>query len=69
MHITLNGEQRELARPMTISSLLKELGVDTRRVAVEVNRRILKRTEFDEVSVREGDQLEVVHFVGGGVER
>ena len=43
MHITINGQRRELAEPMTVSSLLKELRIDTRRVAVELNRGILKR--------------------------
>jgi thiamine biosynthesis protein ThiS len=66
MHVTVNGERRELAGPMTVSSLLKELRIDSRRVAVELNRRILKRGEFDDVEVSDGDELEVVHFVGGG---
>jgi thiamine biosynthesis protein ThiS len=67
MHITINGERRELAGgPMSIKDLLEELGLDARRVAVEINRRILKRAEFDKVIVSEGDELEVVHFVGGG---
>ncbi len=66
MHITINGERRELSGPMTVSSLLKQLRIDGRRVAVELNRRILKRDEFDDAAVSDGDELEVVHFVGGG---
>ncbi len=66
MQIIINGEHRELSGPMSVRSLLEELGVDDRRVAVEVNGAILKRAEFDETSVNDGDQLEVVHFVGGG---
>lgn len=66
MHIVINGERRELGSPVSIRELLEELEVDARRVAVELNRRILKRTEFDQVKVSEGDELEVVHFVGGG---
>ncbi len=50
----------------TLVKNLKELGLDTRRVATELNRRILKRAELSEITVTEGDSLEVVHFVGGG---
>ena len=66
MHIIINGERRELEGPMTVQILLEHLELDSRRVAVEINRRILKRAEFETVSVSEGDQLEVVHFIGGG---
>ena len=64
--ITINGERLELPGSTTDEALLKELGLETRRVAVELNRRILKRAEPSKVSVTEGDSLEVVHFVGGG---
>ena len=66
MQIILNSERHELRRPMTVKELLDELELDDRRVAVEINRRILKKSEFEQVSVSEGDNLEVVHFVGGG---
>ena len=66
MQIILNSERHELRRPMTVKEVLDELELDHRRVAVEINRRILKKSEFEQVSVSEGDNLEVVHFVGGG---
>ena len=66
MQVTINGERRELAGPTTVGSLLKELKIDDRRVAVEHNRRILKRAELEEATLSDGDELEVVHFVGGG---
>ncbi len=66
MQISINGEQRELTEPMTIGALLNELGLDGQRVAVELNRCILKRKEFNKVTVSKGDRLEIVHFVGGG---
>jgi thiamine biosynthesis protein ThiS len=66
MRITINGESREIAAPLTVAGLVVELGLDPRRVAVELNRRIVKRAEFDAVRLAEGDLLEVVHFVGGG---
>jgi thiamine biosynthesis protein ThiS len=64
--ITLNGDRKELAGPVTVSSLLAQLDIDPRRVAVEHNLVVLKRTTFDTTTVREGDQVEIVNFVGGG---
>jgi thiamine biosynthesis protein ThiS len=64
--ITLNGESRELAGPLTVSGLLAHLKIDPRRVAVEHNLVVLKRASFDRVEVRDGDQVEIVNFVGGG---
>jgi thiamine biosynthesis protein ThiS len=51
---------------MSIQKLLEELGLDAARVAVEWNRRILRRAELGSAVVRDGDELEVVTFVGGG---
>jgi len=64
--ITLNGEPFELSGPLTITELLSRLEIDARRVAVEHNVTVLKRTAFDETVVREGDEVEIVNFVGGG---
>ena len=64
--IILNGEPYELAAPVTVSALLAQLEIDARRVAVEHNLDVLKREAFDRTEVREGDQIEIVNFVGGG---
>ena len=66
MKIVLNGDPFELAGPRTVSALLTELDIDARRVAVEHNLIVLKRSLFDTTDVREGDQVEIVNFVGGG---
>ena len=66
MIITLNGDRIELSGPLTITELLSHLEIDARRVAVEHNVIVLKRSVFDETVVREGDQVEIVNFVGGG---
>ena len=66
MKIILNGESHELAEPVTIAELLSQLGVQTRRVAVEVNLEILPQPEHPSHVLQEGDQLEVVTLVGGG---
>ena len=62
----LNGDPFELAGPRTISVLLGDLEIDARRVAVEHNLIVLKRAAFDTTEVRDGDQVEIVNFVGGG---
>ena len=66
VNITLNGDPFELAGPLTVGELLARLDVDGRRVAVEHNLLVLKRASFDSTQVREGDQIEIVNFVGGG---
>jgi len=66
MIISLNGDPHELAGPLTVTELLQQLEIDARRVAVEHNLVVLKRATFDTVIVREGDQVEIVNFVGGG---
>lgn len=67
MKLRVNGEERSLGGPtLTVVELLAELGLGGRRVAVEVNRRIVPRTRHAEASLSEGDQVEIVEFVGGG---
>lgn len=66
MLITLNGEPCDLAAPVTVTELLIQLKIDPRRVAVEHNLVVLKRAMFDTAVVGEGDQVEIVNFVGGG---
>ena len=66
MQIRLNGQAHDLPDHVTIHALLDTLGIEAERVAVEVNRRILTRSEFTVVTVEDGDEVEVVTFVGGG---
>jgi thiamine biosynthesis protein ThiS len=64
--INLNGDRFEVASPVTITQLLAQLEIDARRVAVEHNLVVLKRDAFERTTVREGDEIEIVNFVGGG---
>ncbi len=66
LRITLNGDAHEVAGPLTVTALLDQLGIDARRVAVEHNLVVLKRDAFPATMVREGDEIEIVNFVGGG---
>ncbi|RJP64314.1 MAG: sulfur carrier protein ThiS [Candidatus Abyssobacteria bacterium SURF_17] len=66
MRIRLNGEPYESPDTITVAELLKRLGIEGVRVAVELNADILPKEEYATKLLREGDQLEIVHFVGGG---
>ena len=66
MFITVNGEPHELTQPLTLAELLATLAIDPRRVAVEHNLEIIRRYAFANTTVREGDRIEIVNFVGGG---
>ncbi len=64
--IVVNGESRPTPEGQTIAELLGELGLDPRQVAVECNREIVPRAMHGQAVLCDGDQLEVVTFVGGG---
>ncbi|MBA1273699.1 sulfur carrier protein ThiS [Stutzerimonas azotifigens] len=66
MRIQLNGEPFELARGQTVADLLQHLELTGRRVAVELNQDIVPRSLHAETPLSEGDQVEVVHAIGGG---
>jgi thiamine biosynthesis protein ThiS len=66
VNIKLNGDPFELPGPSTVGGLLAQLDIDARRVAVEHNLVVLKRTAFDTTEIHDGDQIEIVNFVGGG---
>lgn len=66
MTIRLNGEPFEIAGPLTISALLAELKIDSRIVAVEHNVVVVKKQQYETTMIGEGDEVEIVRFVGGG---
>jgi len=66
MKLLINGEDREFNSPLSLSSLVEQLGMKSDRVAIELNRDIVARERWAETNLAEGDRLEIVHFVGGG---
>ena len=64
--IEVNGENREIEDGQSVADLLGDLELDGRLVVVEVNRQIVRRNEIEDVPLRAGDRVEIVHFVGGG---
>ena len=66
IEITVNGEPQTAPNGQTILGLLQQLELDPARVAVELDRRIVKQPSWQETILRAGSQLEIVQFVGGG---
>jgi sulfur carrier protein len=67
MNITVNGEQAEVKDAMTVSELLTDQNVKMpEMVSVELNGKILKRSEFDSSTLSDGDSIEFLYFMGGG---
>ena len=66
MTLQINGETREFADGLTLAALIAELGSKPDRVAVELNLQIVSRDQWQDTILRNGDRLEIVHFVGGG---
>ena len=69
MKLQINGENREFGSSpalFTLSALVETLGMKADRVAIELNRDIVPRDRWEETILKDGDRLEVVHFVGGG---
>ncbi|MGB5715785.1 MAG: sulfur carrier protein ThiS [Gammaproteobacteria bacterium] len=66
MHIILNGDQREFPDSLSASQLLQDLGLTGKRLALEINRKIVPRSTFDSHIIQPGDRIEIVHAIGGG---
>ena len=66
LRVTINGEERQFPAPVTVQALLTQLGLEPKKIAVERNLEIVPRSRYCEITVTDGDRLEIVHFIGGG---
>jgi thiamine biosynthesis protein ThiS len=66
VQVQVNGESREVDDHSTLTSLIADLALPAQRIAVELNRTVVHRSEWPTTELNEGDRIEVVHFVGGG---
>ena len=64
--ILLNGEPREAPAGIDLDHLLELFSLPSQRIAIELNKRVIRRTDWPQTAIGEGDRIEVVHFVGGG---
>lgn len=66
MKIKINGKETQVPDGITLIQLLGHLRIDKHRVAIELNKEIAKKTHWDRITLKEGDNIEIVTFVGGG---
>ncbi len=66
MRLLINGQEKEFPPLANVAALIDHLGTKSDRVAVELNRDIIPRARWDATPLKDGDRLEIVHFVGGG---
>jgi sulfur carrier protein len=64
--VQINGERREIGTSLSVAELLEELSIRPGRVVIELNRDVLPRDAYQNTLLKEGDAVEIVHFVGGG---
>ena len=64
--ITLNGEQLPIESNIDLETLVDQLELPAKRLAVEMNGNVIRRADWPQTTVNDGDRIEVVHFVGGG---
>jgi len=67
LEIQVNGETREFSPGLTVEGLVLALDLQPSRVAIELNHSVVRRDQWTATSLHEGDRVEIVHFVGGGV--
>ncbi len=68
MRVYINGESRELSGEVSLAALIEQLDLPAVRIAVELNRDVVRRSDWDSTVLRDEDRVEIVHFVGGGSE-
>lgn len=66
MKVTVNGESRELTGEVSLLELLRRLELPTGRIAIELNREVVRKKDWPDTKVCDADRIEIVHFVGGG---
>ena len=66
MRIFLNGEDRELSGTPSLAELITQLDLPAARIAVELNREVVRRSDWGSTMLKDEDRIEIVHFVGGG---
>jgi thiamine biosynthesis protein ThiS len=66
LRIEINGESREVEQGTTLAELVHQLALVPARLAIERNREVVRRADWPQIELSEGDRIEIVHFVGGG---
>jgi thiamine biosynthesis protein ThiS len=66
MKVFINGEKRDIPNEVNLSELLKNLSLPSERIAIELNKEVVRKKDWENVRVADADKIEIIHFVGGG---
>ena len=66
MKVVINGEIKEIAKKINLQALLKNLSLASERIAVELNKEVVRKKDWENIEINEADKIEIIHFVGGG---
>jgi thiamine biosynthesis protein ThiS len=66
MFITINGEKKEIQTDVNLSQLLENLSLAKERIAIELNKTVVRKKDWESIKINDADRIEIVHFVGGG---
>lgn len=66
MKVFINGESKELEQALNINQLLKRLSLPAERIAIELNKEVIRKKDWENIKINDADKIEIVHFVGGG---
>jgi len=66
MKVLVNGDEKDFSSPISLAGLIEELDLPASRIAIELNREVVRRSDWDSTMLKDDDRIEIVHFVGGG---
>jgi sulfur carrier protein len=64
--VFINGETKEISKELNLIDLLEEFSLPTERIAIELNKQVVRKKDWESILVNDADRIEIVHFVGGG---
>jgi len=66
MKVFINGETKEIETELNLQELLRRFDLPSERIAVELNREVVRKKDWETIEIKDADKIEIVHFVGGG---
>lgn len=66
MRVFINGETKEVEKKLNLTNLLKYFSLPDERIAIELNKEVVRKKDWDSIEIKDADKIEIVHFVGGG---
>lgn len=66
MRVFINGETREIEKTLKLNELLNHFSLPNERIAIELNKEVVRKKDWENIEIKDSDKIEIVHFVGGG---